>query len=176
MKHPMAIAALVGGLGWAASAGAADLRADMRQATPTGPGASVGAVTVSQTPAGAVFRTDLKGLPPGPHGFHVHDNGTCAPGAANGQPVPAGGAGGHLDPARTGHHEGPAGHGHLGDLPLLQVAQDGSAKESLTAPAIKDLAQIRGHALMIHAKGDNYSDQPEPLGGGAGRIACGVIE
>jgi len=27
---------------------------------------------------------------------------------------------------------------------------------------------------MIHAGGDNYSDQPEPLGGGGGRIACGV--
>ena len=28
---------------------------------------------------------------------------------------------------------------------------------------------------MIHAGGDNYSDQPQPLGGGGARIACGVI-
>ena len=28
---------------------------------------------------------------------------------------------------------------------------------------------------MIHAGGDNYSDEPQPLGGGGGRIACGVI-
>jgi Cu-Zn family superoxide dismutase len=32
-------------------------------------------------------------------------------------------------------------------------------------------------ALMkqIHAGGDNYSDQPKPLGGGGARIACGTL-
>jgi Cu-Zn family superoxide dismutase len=34
---------------------------------------------------------------------------------------------------------------------------------------------LRGHALMIHEGGDNYSDQPKPLGGGGARIACGVV-
>jgi Cu-Zn family superoxide dismutase len=29
---------------------------------------------------------------------------------------------------------------------------------------------------MIHEGGDNYRDTPEPLGGGGGRIACGVVE
>ena len=28
---------------------------------------------------------------------------------------------------------------------------------------------------MIHDGGDNYADDPKPLGGGGGRIACGVI-
>jgi Cu-Zn family superoxide dismutase len=28
---------------------------------------------------------------------------------------------------------------------------------------------------MVHAGGDNYSDQPKPLGGGGDRIACGLI-
>jgi Cu-Zn family superoxide dismutase len=28
---------------------------------------------------------------------------------------------------------------------------------------------------MVHAGGDNHSDHPQPLGGGGGRIACGVI-
>ena len=31
-----------------------------------------------------------------------------------------------------------------------------------------------GRALMIHAGGDNYTDNPEN-GGGTGRIACGVV-
>jgi Cu-Zn family superoxide dismutase len=44
------------------------------------------------------------------------------------------------------------------------------------APRIKDIQALKGHALMIHAGGDNYSDQPKPLGGGGARIACGVIE
>jgi Cu-Zn family superoxide dismutase len=29
---------------------------------------------------------------------------------------------------------------------------------------------------MIHAGGDNFMDHPEPLGGGGGRIACGVAK
>jgi Cu-Zn family superoxide dismutase len=31
-------------------------------------------------------------------------------------------------------------------------------------------------SLMIHAGGDNYADQPAPLGGGGTRVACGVIK
>jgi Cu-Zn family superoxide dismutase len=34
----------------------------------------------------------------------------------------------------------------------------------------------RGNELVIHIGGDNYSDQPQPLGGGGARIACGAIE
>jgi Cu-Zn family superoxide dismutase len=56
----------------------------------------------------------------------------------------------------------------------VTVAADGTAKATLTAPRIKNVAELRGHALMIHAGGDNYSDQPAPLGGGGARLACGV--
>jgi Cu-Zn family superoxide dismutase len=34
---------------------------------------------------------------------------------------------------------------------------------------------VLGHSIMIHAGGDNYSDQPAPLGGGGARIACGKL-
>ena len=34
---------------------------------------------------------------------------------------------------------------------------------------------LYGRALVIHAGGDNYSDSPEPLGGGGARLACGVV-
>ena len=36
------------------------------------------------------------------------------------------------------------------------------------------LVDVRSRALVIHAGGDNFSDQPEN-GGGKGRIACGVV-
>jgi len=29
---------------------------------------------------------------------------------------------------------------------------------------------------MVHVGGDNYSDNPEALGGGGARMACGVIK
>lgn len=168
-------AVLLAGAGLHA-ASAADMRAEMRLATPSGPGESIGTVTVSQGAQGVMFKTDLKGLPPGPHGFHLHENGTCEPSTANGQVVPAGAAGGHLDPAHSGHHEGPEHAGHLGDLPVLTADASGVAAETLAAPRITDLQAIKGHALMIHAGGDNYADAPLPLGGGGARFACGVLE
>jgi superoxide dismutase, Cu-Zn family len=174
-SHAIAIAVACF-FGAAGAAAAAELRAEIRQATPTGLGDAFGTVTISDSAGGAVLKTALKGLPPGAHGFHVHENGSCQPTTANGQPVPAGGAGGHLDPQKSGKHEGPEGSGHLGDLPVLQAGADGSANQTLTAPHIKSAADLRGNTLMIHAGGDNYSDQPAPLGGGGARIACGVIE
>lgn len=162
----------------ASAAEAAEVRAEMRQATQMGPGDAIGTVTIADSPAGASVRTALRGLPAGPHGFHVHANGSCAPGpaSAGGQPEPAGAAGGHFDPGGAGKHEGPQGAGHLGDLPVLQAAADGNAAVTLTAPNIKDVTQLRGKALIVHAGADNYRDQPAANGGGGARIACGVIE
>ena len=76
--------------------------------------------------------------------------------------IPGGAAGGHLDPDRANKHEGPAGAGHLGDLPVLEAAANGTATQTLTAPRIKDVATLKKRALIIHANGDNYSDQPTP--------------
>ena len=152
------------------------IKVPMALATQAGPGAVVGEVTLRDSAAGVTLKVDLHGLPPGPHGFHAHLNPSCAPStAADGKITPAGGAGPHLDPAATGMHMGPMAVGHLGDLPLVTVAADGSAKATLVAPRIKSVAQLRGHALMLHAAGDNYSDQPAPLGGAGARMACGVI-
>ena len=141
---------------------AAELKAEMHKATPTGPGEAVGTVTISDGSGGAAaIKTALKGLPPGPHGFHIHQNGSCDLATpASGQPTPAGAAGGHYDPQNTGKHEGPQGSGHLGDLPVLEVGNDGAANTTLTAPHIKDVPSLKGKAVVIHAGGDNYSDQP----------------
>lgn len=172
--HTAILGSLV--LAAASPALAQSLNVSMALATPTGPGASIGTVTINEGPDGANFVFDLHGLPPGPHGFHVHVNPSCAPTEKDGKPVPAGAAGGHLDPDNTGMHMGPMGGGHLGDLPRLTAGADGTARGVVTAPRIKTLDVLKGHSLMIHAGGDNYSDQPAPLGGGGARFACGVIE
>jgi len=134
------------------------------------------AIGISSVAGGAALTLDLHGLPPGPHGFHAHENDNCGPTLLNGTRVPAGAAGGHFDPDHTSRHAGPQGDGHQGDLPVLEVAADGTAKQTLTAPHIGSAATLCGHALVIHSGGDNYSDSPTPLGGGGGRIACGVIQ
>lgn len=153
---------------------AADTRVDMKIATEKGAGASVGHVTVSETKHGLVFTPQLTGLPAGVHGFHVHENASCDPQEKDGKMVPAQAAGAHYDPAGTKRHGTPWGDGHLGDLPALYVAADGSATNPVLAPRLK-MADLKGRALMVHAGGDNHSDHPAALGGGGARIACGVI-
>ena len=78
--------------------------------------------------------------------------------------MPALAAGGHYDPAGSKHHSEPWGDGHLGDLPALSADANGSASPIL-APRLK-MADFMGRGLMIHAGGDNYADQPAPVGGG----------
>lgn len=140
-----------------------------------GIGASIGVVTLSQTPYGVVFTPALEGLPPGLHGFHVHEKGSCEPMEKDGKPVPALAAGGHYDPDKTGQHGEPWGNGHRGDLPPLYVDSSGKAAQPVLAPRLK-LDELAGHSLMIHAGGDNHADHPAPLGGGGARMACGVIK
>ena len=154
---------------------AADLKVTMKMATDKGEGNEVGTVTISETRHGLVFTPALNGLPAGLHGFHVHENGSCGPNQKDGKTVPAGAAGGHLDPAKTGKHGLPWGEGHLGDLPALTVDDKGAATNPVLAPRLK-LADVKGKALMVLAGGDNHADHPAPLGGGGARMACGVIQ
>jgi superoxide dismutase, Cu-Zn family len=155
---------------------AEDATAEMHAVSAEGIGESVGTVELSDGDGGLTLAVDVQGLTPGEHGFHLHENGSCEPGAnTEGQVTAAQAAGGHYDPDDTGAHAGPEGEGHKGDLPLIEVDSDGMAMEELTAPRLT-VADARGKALMIHAGGDNYSDQPKPLGGGGGRVVCGLVQ
>ncbi len=156
-----------------ASAQAATLIVTMNKIDANGIGETLGALTLEDTPQGLKITSQLVGLPPGPHGMHIHANPSCGAADLNGQKTAGLAAGGHFDPAATGKHLGPAGAGHKGDLPVLTVAADGKANTVLTAPHLT-VADAKGHAIVIHAGGDNFSDQPAPLGGGGGRIACGI--
>ncbi len=132
-----------------------------------GKGKKLGTITIKPTRYGVLFTPDLKGLPPGVHGFHMHANHSCAQGGKA--------AGGHWDPKKTDKHLGPYNaQGHLGDLPVLLIDEDGKATLPVLAPRLK-MRDLYGHSLIIHAGGDNYSDQPLPLGGGGTRIACGLL-
>lgn len=153
----------------------ADITIDMHAVDKSGVGASIGQIVATETKYGVVFTPSLKGLSPGLHGFHVHQNPSCEPMEKEGAMVPALGAGGHYDPAKTNRHSFPWGTGHLGDLPALFVDAAGNATHPVLAPRLK-LSDLKGRALMIHSGGDNYSDTPKPLGGGGARVACGVIQ
>lgn len=171
MTGVLVLAGLAGVSGACLAAG--PLSIAMHMADDGGPGAVVGEVLVSESKYGLVFTPALKGLPPGLHGFHVHENPSCAVALRDGKPVAALGAGGHYDPHKSGQHGSPWGEGHLGDLPPLYVDAQGLAQQPVLAPRLK-LSDLAGRSLMIHAGGDNHADHPAPLGGGGARVVCGV--
>lgn len=159
-----------------ATAAHADLKVTLHQVGQQGVMDEIGQVVVSESEHGLVFMPDLQGITPGVHGFHVHEKASCEPQEKDGKMMPAGAAGGHYDPDGSKKHGTPWGDGHLGDLPALYVDAEGKAQLPVLAPRLTKLDQLQGRALMVHEGGDNYSDEPMPLGGGGGRMACGVVE
>ena len=136
---------------------------------------SIGSITAQDTDQGMVIYPDLSGLTPGEHGFHLHSVGSCDAGETEDGIAVAGlAAGGHWDPDGSGQHLGPFGNGHRGDLSKLIVDDDGNTNTSVVAPRLST-ADLRGKALIVHAGGDTYRDEP-PLGGGGARVACGVVQ
>jgi Cu-Zn family superoxide dismutase len=128
-------------------------------------GTSLGQVSFEDTKYGLLIKPQLSLLPAGFHGFHIHEYPNCGDNGMH--------AGGHFDPNKTNTHQGPYGEGHLGDLPVLVTNSNGEANTLILAPRLTT-KDIQGHAIMIHAGGDNYSDTPA-LGGGGARIGCGKI-
>jgi Cu-Zn family superoxide dismutase len=154
---------------------AEEIVVDMHALTLEGIGEKIGTISISETEYGTLITPKLSWLSPGLHGFHVHEKGSCDAAGKDGKMGPGLAAGGHYDPEKTGSHKGPYTNGHKGDLPALYVDSVGAAVLPVLAPRIK-LSELKGHALMIHQGGDNYSDTPEKLGGGGDRAACGVVK
>ncbi len=100
--------------------------------------------------------------PIGPHGFHIHENGTCEVGDPN-NPFQA--AGGHWNP-----YDQPHGN-HAGDFPVL-FSNDGVAIMEFFTDKFT-VEDVVGKTIIIHENPDDYRSQPS---GDAGkRLACGVI-
>lgn len=116
----------------------------------------------------------LAGLPPGIHGIHVHSVGKCEPPTFES-------AGPHFNPTHKEHGKlNPKGY-HLGDLPNLEVGEDGKVDLTFLAEGLtleKDAANslLRDGftTLIIHESEDDY--KTDPSGNSGARIACGIIQ
>jgi superoxide dismutase, Cu-Zn family len=115
------------------------------------------------------LRATVRGLEPkSEHGFHIHEKGDCS--AADAMST-----GGHFNPGgrRHGRH-GSAEH-HAGDLPSLKADSKGVARVDvdLSSLAWDGEQGIKGRALIVHAKPDDFTTQP--TGNAGARVACAVI-
>lgn len=135
-------------------------------------GKRVGLATLEGTPNGTVITVEVEGLPPGPHGFHIHEVGKCEP--------PFESARDHFNPTNEQHGIAIGKGYHAGDLPNLFVAESGKSKTQVLAPHVTlrggstSVFDADGSTLIIHAERDDL--RTDPAGRAGDRIACGVIE
>lgn len=124
-------------------------------------------------PGGTWVCTEVDGLPPyqpptngdpiGPHGYHIHEFGTCV---VSDPEDPFQAAGEHWDPDNQPHGN------HAGDFPVL-FSNDGYAKMCFFTNRFKP-HEVVGRSVIIHKNPDDYRTQP--AGDAGKRLACGVIQ
>jgi Cu-Zn family superoxide dismutase len=123
-------------------------------------GRVVGSATFSEEPGGVRVRAQVRNLPSGSHGIHIHGVGRC-------DPPDFTSAAEHLNLTSRQHGL------------RLEIAANGSGQLSVLNSTISvgggpnSLFDTDGSALVIHANAAD--DVTDPAGNSEGRLACGVI-
>ena len=130
-----------------------------------------GKVTFTQHGNKVAMKVVVNGLTPGNHAIHLHDKGDCS--APDGTS-----AGGHWNPSAEDHGKWAHAPFHHGDIGNLVADAKGKAELKMESElwTIGDgkPSDVIGHAVIVHAKEDDFTTQP--TGNAGGRVACGVIQ
>jgi Cu-Zn family superoxide dismutase len=129
-----------------------------------------GKVTFTQHGGKVSMKVVVNGLTPGNHAIHLHDKGDCsAPDATS--------AGGHWNPSSEDHGKWAHAPFHHGDIGNLVADAKGKAElhmeSDLWTLGDGKPSDVIGHAVIVHAKEDDFTTQP--TGNAGGRVTCGVI-
>ena len=119
-------------------------------------------------PSGVLIDANLSAVPPGYHGFHIHEVGKC-------EPPDFKSAGGHFNPEEDRHGLMTDAGPHAGDLPNIHVPENGKLRIEMLHQlvSLQGLLDDDGSAIVIHEGPDDYVT--DPTGNAGARIACGVI-
>ena len=138
-------------------------------------GKPMGTVTFQSINRGVLVEFDLNGLPPGPHGIHLHVSGNCDPktGFTSAGPILG------LGPVIHRHGVMAEGGPLSGDLPNEFAGVDGRLHASTFANDFglgngkRSIFDRDGVSIIVDQRGDDYRSQP--MGEAGARIACGVV-
>ncbi|MBI3292198.1 MAG: superoxide dismutase family protein [Elusimicrobia bacterium] len=129
-----------------------------------------GTVSFQDTRGGVKLSVQLANVPPGTHGFHIHEFGSCEEqGKA---------AGGHYNPRGVPHGFVPKDglkRAHAGDLGNIMADPQGNASLEAVIPGVSlsgSKYAVGGRAVIVHEKADDFG---QPVGNAGGRIGCGLI-
>lgn len=129
-----------------------------------------GEVLLVEEKGGISVSANVTNVNPGMHGFHFHENGSCADeGKA---------AGSHFNPDAAEHgmltHDG-FEKAHAGDMGNIEVSENGQGQLAIFLPGLslkEGKYALVGRAIVLHENADDFS---QPTGNAGGRIGCGVI-
>ena len=142
-----------------AGAHAAERVISMDLVDAAGKQAWVGEVTVSETPYGLLFTPQLRALPPGLHGFHLHENPSCGPKEKDGKAVAALGI--EVDRGHARRQQGAARRIAEGELYLCVIQDEADRLARAALRARMDLAPSANLPPPLEVAGRDHDEERE---------------